>query len=227
MKRLVGMSLLLVVRGAGPMMLPRPERLYFWFGEPIESGPLRGPSRRRRGCPGACATTPDGGRSRNRGASGARAAIRDGVSRARLRRPDRDLPNSAGPTPPWYVTRAFEAWNETGLRAPPRGCRAGSSSQGPKWPDHALGRMGAFPICGHLGAAWAEVSDAELVGEDTVWWPPSCTSTNVIAPEWDMPSHWSRRARPDNADPSVYRPRCRLRGTTIRRVQERRRTWVE
>jgi 1-acyl-sn-glycerol-3-phosphate acyltransferase len=31
-----------VVRGIGPTPIPRPERLYFAFGEPIETAPLRG-----------------------------------------------------------------------------------------------------------------------------------------------------------------------------------------
>ena len=37
MKRLVGIPVPPVVRGVGPTPLPRPERLYFWFGEPIDT----------------------------------------------------------------------------------------------------------------------------------------------------------------------------------------------
>lgn len=33
-----GFPIFPVVRGLGPTMIPRPERLYFWFGEPIDSG---------------------------------------------------------------------------------------------------------------------------------------------------------------------------------------------
>ena len=37
MKRLSGVPLPLLVRGAGPTLLPRPERLYFGFGQPSDS----------------------------------------------------------------------------------------------------------------------------------------------------------------------------------------------
>jgi 1-acyl-sn-glycerol-3-phosphate acyltransferase len=37
LKRLVGVPLPPLVRGAGPTLLPRPERLYFGFGEPIDT----------------------------------------------------------------------------------------------------------------------------------------------------------------------------------------------
>ena len=38
MRRLVGLPLPPLVRGIGPTLLPRPERLYFWFGEPVNTG---------------------------------------------------------------------------------------------------------------------------------------------------------------------------------------------
>ena len=37
-----GWPMLPAVRGVGLTPLPRPERLYFWFGEPIGTGPFRG-----------------------------------------------------------------------------------------------------------------------------------------------------------------------------------------
>jgi 1-acyl-sn-glycerol-3-phosphate acyltransferase len=37
MQRLVGMPLPPIARGFGPTMLPRPERLYFWFGEAVDT----------------------------------------------------------------------------------------------------------------------------------------------------------------------------------------------
>jgi 1-acyl-sn-glycerol-3-phosphate acyltransferase len=36
-KQTVGWPLQPLVRGIGPTPLPRPERLYFWFGEPIDT----------------------------------------------------------------------------------------------------------------------------------------------------------------------------------------------
>ena len=41
-KRVTGWPLQPVVKGLGPTMLPRPERLYFWFGEPIDTAHLAG-----------------------------------------------------------------------------------------------------------------------------------------------------------------------------------------
>lgn len=37
LNRLVGLSIPPIPRGIGPTPIPRPERLYFWFGEPIET----------------------------------------------------------------------------------------------------------------------------------------------------------------------------------------------
>jgi 1-acyl-sn-glycerol-3-phosphate acyltransferase len=42
MKRLVGVSLPPLARGVGPTLLPRPERLYFGFGQPIDTTRFRG-----------------------------------------------------------------------------------------------------------------------------------------------------------------------------------------
>lgn len=36
-RRLVGVPLPPIVRGIGPTVIPRPERLYFWFGDPIDT----------------------------------------------------------------------------------------------------------------------------------------------------------------------------------------------
>lgn len=40
-KRLTGWPVQPLVRGIGPTPIPRPERLYFWFGEPVETDSLR------------------------------------------------------------------------------------------------------------------------------------------------------------------------------------------
>jgi 1-acyl-sn-glycerol-3-phosphate acyltransferase len=42
MRRLVGVPLPPVARGIGPTVLPRPERLYFWFGNPIHTARYEG-----------------------------------------------------------------------------------------------------------------------------------------------------------------------------------------
>lgn len=41
-QRAVGVPVPSLVRGIGPTMLPRPERFYFWFGDPIPTAPFRG-----------------------------------------------------------------------------------------------------------------------------------------------------------------------------------------
>ena len=35
-------ALIPIVKGVGPTPLPRPERLYFWFGEPVDTRPYNG-----------------------------------------------------------------------------------------------------------------------------------------------------------------------------------------
>ena len=36
-ERLIGFPTPPIVRGVGPTPIPRPERLYFWFGDPIDT----------------------------------------------------------------------------------------------------------------------------------------------------------------------------------------------
>lgn len=42
MQRVVGIPAPPIPRGIGPTLLPRPERLYFWFGEEIDTAPFAG-----------------------------------------------------------------------------------------------------------------------------------------------------------------------------------------
>ena len=42
MKRLVGMPAPPIVHSIGPTLIPHPERLYFWFGEPIDTARFGG-----------------------------------------------------------------------------------------------------------------------------------------------------------------------------------------
>jgi 1-acyl-sn-glycerol-3-phosphate acyltransferase len=42
MRRLVGVALPPIARGVGPTPVPRPERLYFWFGDPIDTARFAG-----------------------------------------------------------------------------------------------------------------------------------------------------------------------------------------
>jgi 1-acyl-sn-glycerol-3-phosphate acyltransferase len=176
MKRLVGVSLPPLVRGVGPTILPRPERLYFWFGDPIET------ARFSAGDDSAARLLRDE----------VRAAVEGGIETLmseRERDPQRGLVarlrgEKGKPEPPalaaedaeaWFVVKAMEAWNTIG----PDGAAAWMSrwvqlEDPPEWPDRATWRgRGAViarlrEVTDTLGAAWAEVSDANSVGDETV-----------------------------------------------------------
>ena len=116
MRRLVGLPLPPIPRGIGPTLLPRPERLYFWFGHPVD-------------------TSRYGGAGDDEAAARAvrdevRAAVLAGIEALRAERGSvtphagvlgrlwheaRDFPQpAAGDPDAWLVTRAFEAFNEHG-----------------------------------------------------------------------------------------------------------------
>lgn len=178
MKRLVGIPMPPLTRGVGPTMLPRPERLYFWFGEPIE-------------------TTRHAGRAEDDAAARAvrdevKAAVVGGIEtlqderakdpkrgllpRLRGDADERAVPALATSDPDaFFVTTAFDAWNTTG----PEGAAAWMSrwvqlEDPPEQPDRATwrGREAALnrlqEVTDVLDAAWAEVDDARSVGNDTV-----------------------------------------------------------
>ncbi|MEI2702219.1 MAG: 1-acyl-sn-glycerol-3-phosphate acyltransferase [Baekduia sp.] len=108
MERLVGLHLPPIPVGIGPTPLPRPERLYFWFGDPIDTT-------RFDGDVGAAHVLRD--EVRTEVESGIRVLRiereRDDGHRlaARIRR-RRDQPSLAdSDQPAWFVTRAFDTWN--------------------------------------------------------------------------------------------------------------------
>lgn len=128
MRRMVGVPLPPIPRGIGVTPLPRPERLYFWFGQPVD-------------------TSRYGGAGEDDAAARAvrdevRAAVQAGI-RILLAERERDpyrgllprlwheaheLPQLAANDPDaWLVTRAFEAWTSMEPRVLWRGCRVGCS----------------------------------------------------------------------------------------------------
>jgi 1-acyl-sn-glycerol-3-phosphate acyltransferase/ketosteroid isomerase-like protein len=171
MKRLVGVPLPPLARGMGPTVLPRPERLYFWFGEPIDTGHF---------------SQDDEGARELR--DQVRSAVEDGI--ARLRSEQRDDPrrrlrgrlrlgaDSTGDGPGCaadLVAQAFDAWNDAGA--------AGAAAwlapnvrldDPPDWPDSATwrGREAALArmeeITEVLAARWAEVISTRSLDEDRV-----------------------------------------------------------
>jgi 1-acyl-sn-glycerol-3-phosphate acyltransferase len=171
MRRLVGVPLPPIARGIGATLLPRPERLYFWFGQPVDTSQYRGDGEddaAARAVRDEVRTAVQAGievllaereRDRQRGLL------------ARLWHEARDLPQRAADDPDaWLVTRAFEAWSEHGVA----GAAAWMSrwvqlSDPPEWPgarncygrERALARL--EEITSELGATSAEVTEARTI----------------------------------------------------------------
>ena len=154
MRRLVGLPLPPISRGLGPTLLPRPERLYFWFGAPLETGKFGG------------AGEDDVGARAVR--DQVKAAVEEGIQTllAELATTEPDA---------WLVTRAFEAWNEHGAA----GAAAWMSpwvqlTDPPEWPGattwvgrgRTLARLDEMAT--RLGATSAEVVDARTIGADVL-----------------------------------------------------------
>ena len=174
MKRLVGVPLPPIGVGLGPL-IPRPERLYFWFGEPID-------------------TTRFGGRAKDDATAAqlrdeARTAVESGIRllqaerdadprrglAARLRAEPGEPPLAVSDPDAWFVTKAFDAWNSTG----PAGAAAWFSrwvvlDDPPGWPDAAQwrGRDATIErldeVTTGLGAHWAQVTTARSVGDEVL-----------------------------------------------------------
>jgi len=173
MRRLVGLPLPPLVRGVGPTLLPRPERLYFWFGNPIDTARYGGAGN-------------DDAAARNV-RDEVRAAVEEGIRTLRVEREhdphrgllprlwheEHELPELAIADPDaWLVTRAFESWTEhraagaaawvshwAQLTDPPE--RPGASTW--RGRDRVLARL--EQVADELGATSVEVTDAHTVGD--------------------------------------------------------------
>ena len=171
MRRLVGVPLPPIPRGIGATLLPRPERLYFWFGQPVDTRQYRRD--------GEADTGPRAVRDE------VRAAVQAGIEillaererdrqrglLARLWHETRDLPQLAADDPDaWLVSRAFEAWSEHGVAAAAAWMsRWVQLSDPPEWPgartwrgrERALARL--EEVTSELGATSAEVTEARTI----------------------------------------------------------------
>jgi 1-acyl-sn-glycerol-3-phosphate acyltransferase len=172
-RRLVGLPLPPIPRGMGLTLLPRPERLYFWFGQPVDTSRYGGAG--------------DDDAAARAVRDEVRAAVQAGIQillAERERDPQRgllkrlwheahELPQLAADDPDaWLVTRAFEAWNEHGAA----GAAAWMSrwvqlSDPPDWPgagtwrgrERALARL--EEVTCELGAASAELTEARTISD--------------------------------------------------------------
>ncbi len=175
MNRLVGLPLPPIVRGVGLTPIPRPERLYFWFGEPIDTARFRG----------------DG--EDDEAARALRDEVRDAVERGisflrsereqdpkrKLRRRIRggdERPQLADADPDaWFVHCAFDAWNTVG---PSAGAAWMSRwvvlEDPPQQPDFRVsrGRDAVLErleeVCETFGGRWAQVREARTLGDEVL-----------------------------------------------------------
>jgi 1-acyl-sn-glycerol-3-phosphate acyltransferase len=167
--RLVGLPLPPIAHGIGPTLIPRPERLYFWFGEPIDTIRLDGRTEDDHAAHQL--------RHEVRGAvqSGIEFLLAEreadpqrGVIRRTLHIPARP------PTDPeaHFVARAFDAMNEAGAEtAAAWMSRSVQLEDPPGWPGKRVwrGRAAAIArldeVIAELGASQVDVEDARSVGE--------------------------------------------------------------
>jgi 1-acyl-sn-glycerol-3-phosphate acyltransferase/ketosteroid isomerase-like protein len=173
MRRLVGLPLPPLVRGIGPTLLPRPERLYFWFGEPVDTS--------------GYGDVGDDDAAARTVRDEVKAAVEEGIQTLlserehdphrgllpRLWHEEQDLPQLATSDPDaWLVTRAFEAWNEHGAAgAAAWVSRRAQLTDPPEQPgartwrgrERALARLEV--VASELGVSSAEVTDAHTIGD--------------------------------------------------------------
>jgi 1-acyl-sn-glycerol-3-phosphate acyltransferase len=173
MRRLVGIPLPPIGVGLGPM-LPRPERLYFWFGDSIDTTRFAG-----RPDDGAARAVRDETRPAIEAGIEFLRAARDDDPRhgiiARLRAGSDEPPIAVSDPDAWFVMRGLEAWNHSG----PAGAAAwlnlwAELEDPPGWPNGGrwCGRDAAInrveEVTAELGGRWVRVVDARSFGEEVL-----------------------------------------------------------
>jgi 1-acyl-sn-glycerol-3-phosphate acyltransferase len=169
MRRLVGLALPPIARGIGPTLIPRPERLYFWFGEPIDTVRFDG----RASDDNTARQLRDEVRRAVQSAiefllAEREADPRRGVVRRMLRVPARPVADPEA----HFVARAFDAMNETGAEtAAAWMSRRVQLEDPPGWPGARVSRGRAAAIArlneviGAIGASHVDVEDEHSVGD--------------------------------------------------------------
>ena len=166
--RLVGLPLPPIAHGIGPTLIPRPERLYFWFGEPIDTVRFDG-----RADDDAARQLRDEVRGAvlsgiefllaERHADPQRSVVRQALHITARPVADQDA---------HFVARAFEAMNEAGAEtAAAWMSRWVQLEDPPGWPGERVSRGRAATVArldeviATLGASHVDVEDARSVGE--------------------------------------------------------------
>jgi hypothetical protein len=174
-RRLVGLPLPPIARGIGPTLLPRPERLYFWFGEPIGTARFGGDY--------------EDDESARALRDEVRSAVEEGISflrserdkdpkrrlRGRVRGGD-ELPKLADTDPDaWFVHCAFDAWNSVGPSAGAAWMsRWVTLEDPPQQPDFRIsrGREAVLErleeVCETFGGRWAQIREVGTLGDDVL-----------------------------------------------------------
>ncbi len=167
--RLLGLPLPPIAHGIGPTLIPRPERLYFWFGEPIDTGRFDG---RAEDDDAARQLRDEVRRAVQSGIefllSEREADPRRSVIRRTLHMPARPIADPEA----HFVARAFDAMNEAGAEtAAAWMSRSVQLEDPPGWPGEGVwyGRAAAIArldqVIATLGASHVEVEDARSIGE--------------------------------------------------------------
>ena len=167
--RLVGLPLPPIAHGIGPTLIPRPERLYFWFGDPIDTVRFEG---RAEDDDAARRLRDEVRRAVQSGIefllSEREADPRRGVIRRALHMPTRPVADPEA----HFVARAFDAMNEAGAdTAAAWMSRWVQLEDPPGWPGEGVwrGRAAAIArmdeVIAGLGASRVDVEDARSVGE--------------------------------------------------------------
>jgi 1-acyl-sn-glycerol-3-phosphate acyltransferase len=167
--RLVGLPLAPIAHGIGPTLIPRPERLYFWFGEPIDTVRFDG---RAEDDDAARQLRDEVRRAVQSGIefllSEREADPRRGVIRRTLHMPERPIADPEA----HFVARAFDAMNEGGAETAAAWMSPSVQLEDPPgWPGESVWRGRAATIArfdeviATLGASHVEVEDARSVGE--------------------------------------------------------------
>lgn len=175
LERLAGVPIPPVGVGVAPL-LPRPERMYFWFGEAIETAAPRDLADVER----AVRAVREEARAAVEGGIDFLRAERDADPRrglaARLRAGSDEPPLARSDPDAWFVVRGLDAWNRGGAQSAAAWLSRWAVLQDARddapGPGSANGRDAVLArlqeIADGLGARWLHIRDAHSYGEEVL-----------------------------------------------------------